>query len=258
MRRPYLLEVSMLIIPTWTLSNIILYLGFALTGITLVYLAYHDLWTLQYSKFVKNGEIPSRMGMFILYFLPIVTATVTAWPYLSSANVIQWIVYSAVVFHFGKRVLETLFLHKYSGKMAVLSIISISFIYSLVAGMICYVNVKPLLAMDILFYSGMVIFIIGEVGNFYHHKLLVDLRKGSEGYHIPQGGFFEYAACPHYFFELVSWLGILFLSRHLFAFMALIAFTAYLTERSVKTRQWYLEKFPDYPKDRKCIVPFVF
>ncbi|HKJ39664.1 MAG TPA: DUF1295 domain-containing protein [Anaerolineales bacterium] len=196
--------------------------------------------------------------MIILYTLPIVAATATAWPYLLNASVIQLIVYAAVTLHFAKRVLESLFLHTYSGKMETLSLILIAAIYSIVAGMICYLNAQTIPAIDVWFYIGMLIFFVGETANFYHHKLLVDLRKAGDGYHIPRGGFFEYAACPHYFFELVSWLGILFLSRHLFALLALIVFTAYLTERSMKTRKWYQEKFSEFPKERKSIVPFVF
>jgi len=213
---------------------------------------------LQYSKFSMGTGLPSRTAMIILYTLPIVAATATAWPYLLNASVIQLIVYAAVTLHFAKRVLESLFLHTYSGKMETLSLIFITTIYSIVAGMICYLNAQTIPAMDAWFYIGMLIFFVGETANFYHHKLLADLRKAGDGYHIPRGGFFEYAACPHYFFELVSWLGILFLSRHLFALLALIVFTAYLTERSMKTRKWYQEKFSEFPKERKSIVPFVF
>ena len=113
----------------------------------------------------------------------------------------QLIVYGAVSIHFAKRVLETLFLHKYSGKMAVQTLIFITFIYSLITGMICYLNTRTVPEMDTLFHIGVVLFFVGEAGNFYHHNLLADLRKGSEGYHIPQGGLFQYAACPHYFWS---------------------------------------------------------
>ena len=191
----------MLIVPTWTLFNIIFYIGLGVLTISLPYSDYHGLWTLQYSKFVKGDGIPSRTAMFILYFLPVVTATVTAWSYLFSGSFIQLIVYGSVSIHFAKRVLETLFLHKYSGKMAVQTLIFITFIYSLITGMICYLNTRTVPEMDTLFHIGVVLFFVGEAGNFYHHNLLADLRKGSEGYHIPQGGLFQYAACPHYFWS---------------------------------------------------------
>ena len=248
----------MLIIPTWNLFNILFYIILAVTIVVVAYFDYHGLWTLQYSKFSKGTGVSARMAMIILYVLPIIVATAAAWSYLRNASIIQLVVYGVVTLHFAKRVLESLFLHKYSGTMAIPTLIFITFFYSFVAGMISYLNAQSISTMDAWFYLGMTIFLVGESGNFYHHKLLADLRKNREGYHIPQGGFFEHAACPHYFFELVSWLGILFLSRHLFAFMALIAFTAYLTERSIKTRQWYQENFPEYPLERKCIVPFVF
>ena len=65
----------MLIVPTWTLFNIIFYIGLGVLTVSLPYSDYHGLWTLQYSKFVKGDGIPSRTAMFILYFLPVVTAT---------------------------------------------------------------------------------------------------------------------------------------------------------------------------------------
>lgn len=90
----------------------------------------------------------------------------------------------------------------------------------------------------------------------YHYKLLADLRKELEGYHIAQGRLFGYVACPHYFFETISWPGILLLSQHLFAFLALIVIIAYLTQRSIKTRRWYLEKFSEYPKTANELFHF--
>jgi len=248
----------MLIFPAWTLFNIILYVVFTALTIVVVHSDYYGWLTLQYSKFANNDGLPSRAGMFVLYFLPIVTATIMAWSYLPSANSTQWVVYGAVVLHFAKRVLEALFLHNYSGKIAIQSMFMIAVLYSLIAGMICYVNAQPIPTMDIWLYLGIIIFIFGEGANFYHHKLLVDLRKNGTGYYIPHGGLFEHVTCPHYFFEVIAWLGILLLSRHLFALLALAGISAYLTQRSIKTRRWYQEKFPEYPKHRKYIVPFVF
>jgi len=72
----------MLIIPSWTLFNIVFYTSFLIGTVGLAYFDYHNLWALQYSKFSIGNGISSRTGMFILYFLPIITATTTAWTYL--------------------------------------------------------------------------------------------------------------------------------------------------------------------------------
>ena len=249
----------MLISPPWTLFNIIFHIGFAATGAFIIYSDYYDKWAaLHYSKFSKGAGIPTRLGLFVIYFLPIVAATIFAWSYLPVASLIQWAVYSAVILHFTKRVLETLFLHKFSGTVDIKTAAMITTIYSIIAGAISYFNKQTIPAMDFWFYTGTVIFIIGELGSFYHHKLLVDLRKERDGYHIPQGGLFKYVTCPHYFFELVAWFGIVLLSRHLFTLIAFLVAVGYLTARSIRTHQWYQQRFPDYPADRKYIVPFLF
>jgi very-long-chain enoyl-CoA reductase len=242
----------------WTPFSIAFYVLFGLFAVLLGFLDYYELLPMRYSKFGTKKGIPSRLGMFVLYSLPLIVVTILARSYLQTATVIQWIVYGALMVHFGKRTLEVLFLHKYSGNIQPMTFGIIVFAYALMAGMISWLNADPLNKMDALFYVGIASLLVGEIGNFYHHKLLADLRTGKSGYHVPQGGWFEYATCPHYFFELLSWLGIFLLSRHLFTLLVFIAMLGYLTARSIKTRQWYRKRFPNYPEKRTCMIPFVF
>ena len=248
-----------MIIPSnWTLLNIVFYIFFGLFAVVLGLLDYYELLPMRYSKFNIKKGIPSRLGMFILYFFPVIVVLLAALPYLSTATAVQWIVFGVLILHFCKRTLEVLFVHKYSGSMEPRTFVVIVVAYALMGGLISWLNVEPLTKMDVLFYVGIVCVLVGEVGNFYHHRLLADLRKERQGYSIPKGGWFEYATCPHYFFELLAWVGIFLLSRHLYAFLVFIAMLGYLTARSVKTRQWYRERFPDYPAARKYMIPFVF
>ena len=242
----------------WNIIAIIFYSVFGIFAILLGFLDYFELLAMRYSKFRTEKGIPSRFGMFVLYFLPVITATIFALPYLASASLTQWLVYAAILVHFGKRTYEVLFVHKYSGPMQQFTFVIIVITYALIAGLISALNVQAIATMDALFIVGIVFVIIGEIGNFYHHKLLADLRKTGDGYHIPRGGWFEKATCPHYFFELLAWLGILLLSRHLFTLLAFIAMLGYLSARSIKTRQWYRQRFPDYPAERKNMIPFLF
>jgi len=243
---------------TWTPFGIVFYIVFGALAVLAGFLDYYELMPMRYSKFGTEKGVPSRVGMFILYFLPIVIATACALPYLSTATLIQWVIYGAVIFHFGKRTLEALFVHKYSGNMQPFTLVIMIAIYALMGGLISWLNTKTIPAMDVLFYAGIVFIVVGEAGNFYHHKLLADLRKKEQGYHLPRGGWFEYATCPHYFCELLAWLGIVLVSRHFFTVLVFIAMLGYLTARSIKTRQWYLEHFPSYPAQCKFMIPFVF
>lgn len=70
-----------------------------------------------YSKFSPDGEINARLGWSLSYALPAVVQIV-AWYFVgmphSTFHIIALLTY---IGHFVKRVLEVLFLHKYSKKM---------------------------------------------------------------------------------------------------------------------------------------------
>lgn len=249
-------EVFMLI-PEWTTPNLILYISLASMAFGVGPIEYFGQTMMQYSKFNSSGRIPTRVGMFILYFFPILALSFSAREYIFTAAPIQWIVFAAIFLHFFKRVLESLFLHRYSGAIHPLTMVLITSFYSTTAFLIGWLNQTPIPHADAGLWAGMGVYLAGMIGNFYHHKLLADLRKNSLEYHIPRGGLFEFVICPHYLFEIFIWLGIALLSRHLAALLILLFVVSYLTARSIRTLNWYHKNFKDFPKDRKAILPFV-
>ena len=76
-------------------------------------------------------------------------------------------------------------------------------------------------------------------------------------YFIPRGGLFKHVICPHYLFEIITWLGIALLSRHLAAWLILLFVFDYLSARAIRTLAWYRERFKDFPIERKAIFPFI-
>ena len=83
---------------------------------------------------------------------------------------------SMMAVHFGKRTMESLFLHKYSGGMPLVSSLFISFFYSILSLSNAHYSTQspPLSESPQL---GILLFIVGTLGNFYHHFLLANLRK---------------------------------------------------------------------------------
>lgn len=157
---------------------------------------------------------------------------------------------------------KVLFVHKYSGGMAVDTVIIITLGYFTTTSITIYAlsltQGFPEPPVD-LKYPGVVLFLVGIVGNFYHHHLLSSLRtKNDNGYKVPKGGLFGLVTCPHYFFEILIFLGISFISQTLYTFASTISTICYLMGRSYATRRWYLTKFDDFPKDVKAIIPYVF
>ena len=90
-------------------------------------------------------------------------------------------------------------------------------------------------------------------------RILRNLRApGETGYKIPTGGAFRWVTSPNYLGEIVMWLGWSLATWSL-AGLTIAAITmANLIPRARANHRWYHEKFPDYPKDRKALVPFLF
>ena len=244
--------------PDWTPFTIAFYVALAVMAAAAAPMEYWGPLQMRYSKFRGASGVPSRPGMIVLYAVPLAVLVLFARPYLAHPTLVQAIVFGAVFLHFLKRIVESLFLHKYSGPMAATTVVMVTGLYALLAGMVGYLNRAPLPAMDGLAWLGVLLFLAGEAGNFLHHKRLADLRRSSMDYIVPHGLLFDYAVCPHYFCELVAWLGVVLVSRQLGLVLLFLFMVGYLTTRAFKTLQWYRLRFPELPPDIKLLVPFVF
>ena len=150
------------------------------------------------------------------------------------------------------------FLHRYSGSMPLSSLASISAGYLFVTVFIVYAQGTVASSLD-LKPAGIILFIVGISGNLYHHYHLSKLRQGRErGYKIPTGGLFGLVTCPHYLFEILTFAGIACASQTVYSFSVIAGTTFYLMGRSWATRNCYNSKFPDYPREIKALVPFIF
>lgn len=108
-------------------------------------------------------------------------------------------------------------------------------------------------------YAGVLLFVIGLIGNFYHHYILSRLRgKDDKSYKIPKGGLFSLVICPHYLFEILGFIGVSLISQTVYAVSFTLGSMFYLLGRSYATRKWYLSKFDNFPKNVKALIPFVF
>ncbi|KAF3434378.1 hypothetical protein FNV43_RR25481 [Rhamnella rubrinervis] len=227
---------------------------------------------LQYSKFWNSisqksastqttTELPSRTGMLILY-VPAFLAPLMSLVLFPHEDIRVILLSSALAIHFFKRAFEVLFVHKYSGGMVLDSVIRISSGYFLATTSMIYGQhltqglAEP--AVDLKYY-GVVLFLIGITGNFYHHYILSQLRRnGEKEYKIPKGGLFGHVICPHYLFEIIGFLGFSFISQTLHAFSIATGAIFYLLGRSCATRRWYISKFEDFPQDVEALIPYVF
>lgn len=108
------------------------------------------------------------------------------------------------------------------------------------------------------FILGLSIFIAGTIINRYSDFILKNLRKpGEKEYKIPYGWLYKWISCPNYLGEIIIWLGWAIMLKSIIGFGFFIWTIANLLPRALSTHKWYLNKFPDYPKDRKAIIPYI-
>jgi 3-oxo-5-alpha-steroid 4-dehydrogenase 1 len=108
------------------------------------------------------------------------------------------------------------------------------------------------------FITGVIIFITGYLVNKAADEKLRSLRKKKPGeYLLPKGWLFNYISCPHYFGEIIEWSGWSVMTYSLPG-VAFFAFTfSNLFPRAIASHKWYKINFPEYPKDRKALIPFI-
>lgn len=106
---------------------------------------------------------------------------------------------------------------------------------------------------------GLAVMTIGMVINVRADNVLLHLRgPGETGYRIPSGALHDQVASPNYFGEVLEWSGWALATWSL-AGVAFALFTlANLGPRAVAHLRWYRQNFPDYPRERKALIPYVF
>ena len=113
--------------------------------------------------------------------------------------------------------------------------------------------------LDPRFIIGVSIFITGFVINRWADHELKSLRKLADtAYYIPQGGLYRWISCPNYFGEIVEWVGWAILTWSIPGTLFAIWTFANLAPRAYSHHAWYQKEFPDYPKDRKALIPGIW
>jgi len=268
-----------------------------------------------YSKFAaadsnERWKVSSQTGMLIIYtpallWSSALLSTLCMEDDVGSNN-IPMLVEMMLVAHFLKRDLEVILLHNYSGTVELGVCVPIGIFYALTQRLIIYAAGLDPLYYGVHTWIGIAVFAIGQLGNFYHHWILTQLRASSmsnadtvqrrpslfdtvqrrpslltrkaslvnvllprttsstslgEGrvYFIPGGGLFEFVTMPHYFFEIIAWLGVFIVASRLNILLVCTGMMSYLSGRAEASTAWYKDKFGDeWPSNRKHLVPFIF
>ncbi len=173
------------------------------------------------------------------------------------------------VFHYAKRLLETIFVHRFShATMPILNIFKNSGYYWGFAAFVAYFVNHPLYTPpmygNIQIYAGLALFILCEIGNFSVHVTLRNLRPpGTKERRIPYPDsnpmslMFYFVSCPNYTYEVGAWLGFTIMTQSLPALLFTLAGFGQMAQWALGKHRNYRKEFEKYPRNRKAIVPFV-
>jgi len=188
--------------------------------------------------------------------------------------------------HYLKRCAEVVFVHFYTESSRVETVCAVSICGWYTANVIVTIWLsRPEFACGgppastALRVIGLSFWVIGEISNAYHHLLLRWLRTGGpcgnadpssaadeaatqpmlkSKYKVPHGGLFGLVATPHYFCEIINWLGVALMAGHSVVWVMHGCNLTYLAGRAVLTSRYYREKIDGYPVERKHMIPFLF
>ena len=111
---------------------------------------------------------------------------------------------------------------------------------------------------DPRFVAGALVAASGWLINVHSDQTLIRLRApGETGYKIPKGGMFKYVSAANYFGEILLWIGWAMMSWTLGGLVFALFTIANLGPRALQHHKWYLQKFPEYPKERTALIPFI-
>ena len=163
------------------------------------------------------------------------------------------------IIHYFNRTIIFPFRIKTKGKKMPLVIVLSAFFFNIVNGLIngYFLSNINLHSVSIFLITGFLLFVLGLYINISSDNKLINLRKIKKGYFIPKGGLFKYISCPNFFGEIIEWFGFALMTFNIGSLSFFIWTCCNLIPRALAHHKWYKNKFNEYPKERKAILPFL-
>lgn len=224
--------------------------------------------TQPYGRHVSNKwgpMISNKLGWIIQESPSMIFLSIFFFTGNGPKSVEAWFFWALWVAHYINRSIIFPLRTKTKGKHIPLIIVASAIFFNFINGFLNgtflgnYANAYP----DNYFYSfrfiaGIMIFIVGFIINNQADSVLINLRKpGETDYKIPSGGLFNLISCPNHFGEIIEWLGFAVMVGSWPAWSFVAWAIVNLVPRALDHHKWYLQKFADYPKQRKAVIPFI-
>ena len=241
----------------------ILSLIWVLIGLgTFVYLFFESA---PYGRHIKEGwgiEIPARLGWVIMESPSVILMIIYALIVRDQLQIIHKVFLLIWLTHYIHRTFIYPFLIEMTNPKMPISIALSAFFFNLVNvsiqafGIFYFTEYSENWISSSTFIIGLSIFLLGMYINIRSDYIIVAMKKrNGPGYHIPQTFLYKYLSAPNYFGEIIEWLGWAILTWSISGVVFLIWVIANLFPRAISHHKWYKNKFDDYPKNRKAIIP---
>ena len=218
-----------------------------------------------YGRHSRSGwgpTLPAKAG-WVLMELPAVVVPAILFALGDRHGPAAWIFLGLWEAHYLHRVFVYPFRLRGAERRSPWAVVGMALAFNVVNG---YLNGRYLFALgpernpgwlvDPRFLVGLSLFGGGMLLNLWADQRLRSLRApGETGYRIPQGGAFRLVSCPNYLGEIVEWIGWAILTWSPAGLAFAIWTAANLVPRALSHHRWYQRTFPDYPAERRAVVP---
>ena len=153
-----------------------------------------------------------------------------------------------------------------SGKRMPVMVAALGFTFNVLNG---YLNGRYLFSfsggyanrwlLDPRFLLGALFFIAGMAICRHSDAILRRLRQsGQSGYQIPRGGLFHWVSAPNYLGEIIEWGGWALATWSIPGAAFFVWVLANLVPRARANHRWYQQHFPEYPLERRALLPDIW
>ncbi|MDB3996514.1 hypothetical protein N9458_00615 [Gammaproteobacteria bacterium] len=230
--------------------------------ITFIYLFYVNA---PYGRHIRNGwgkNISARAGWVVMESPCVILMIVYAYIMSDRLLLVHTIFLALWLLHYIHRSFIYPFVIDMTNPKMPISIAASAFFFNIVNVNIQAIGIFYLAEytqnwiQGSVFYFGLLLFLVGMYINIRSDYLIVSLRREKgPGYHLPNKFMHKYLSAPNYFGEIVEWIGWAILTWSISGLVFALWTIANLFPRALAHHRWYQEKFKDYPKNRKAIIP---
>jgi len=246
--------------------NALLIAGYIIAPITFIFLLRVSA---PYGRHARKGwgpQISRRAGWVIMELPSVASFGIFFLLGLTTGATLVWIAFALWQTHYVYRGLVYPFRIREKSKSNPVIVVVFAVLFTTING---YLNGRYLSihadrydaawVSDPRFAIGLLLFVFGLGLNFYADEILLHLRRKDEsGYRVPHGGPYRFVSCPNYLGELIEWTGWAILVWSPVGLLFAIWTAANLIPRARSHHAWYRAEFPDYPQERKALIPFIY